>query len=213
MNIIWTVIITNNNRYFEECLELIKSTVQEKTESLNEKVEEIRKMNLIDDEADRSQDYLADLAYEQEQVEQIMYSSFVMSIFAYMEARLVDLCKHIEKEDSHVFSHTDLRGIGANRAILYLEKVLKHKFPADEDVREEFQIASVIRNALVHNEGRIKDEDRNRFSKLTKAPTKYLYLNQLGEVGFTTEYLVSLLELNKKICSEISENSKVADWR
>jgi len=212
MNFMWNIIVTDNNRYFEEYLDLVKSTILEKTETLNATAKKIQGMNLAGDEADRSDDYLSDLAYELEQLEQIMYGSFVMSIFAYMEARLVDLCKHIEKEDSHVFSHTDLRGQGANRAILYIEKVLKQKFPVSDDTREEFQTISLIRNALVHNEAHIKDNDLPRLSKLTSEPTKYLYLSQLGEVSFTGEYLTSLLLLNKKICSEITENTKVANW-
>jgi len=98
------------------------------------------------------------------------------------------------------------RGIG--QAVKYLEKVLMlDKFPINNKLYDEFNIAHKIRNYLVHEEGKIKSEDTIKI-KINKTHPNILHIDQSGEIIITFEYAKSLIALNKNICNEISQNLK-----
>src|SRR3990167_4228334 len=196
-DILWNFIVKKDSSYFEKYLDFIKTTVQQDEERVKQEEAKISKVVTEKEEVTDENnfisvdDYLADLFGDHKQLEQIMYRSFVISIFAFIEAKIVDLCKHIKEERVQLFSYTDLSGArGIGQSVKYLEKVLMlDKFPINNKLYDEFNIAHKIRNYLVHEEGKIKSEDTIK-------------------IKITFEYAKSLIALNKNICNEISQNLK-----
>lgn len=207
----YNLVIDDNHSYFKRYLQLIKTTIdKEKDEYV---LEEKRITEIMSEESnnnilEQGESYLADLEIQTEQVEQLMYRSFVVGVFVFMEARITNLCEHTEKYYKQVFSYRDLTGNGISRSIMYLERVLGEKFPADPIIKFKFEIAQKVRNALVHNEGITKDENYQKIKEFIKKYPCFLRVDDVGRVSITYEYANEMINLNKYICKEISRKWK-----
>ncbi len=201
----WHLVIDSNDEYFEGYLNLIKRFSN--SEQANLDLESKRWDDLIAKGADPEEagHQLGDQAYRLEEMQQLMYSSFVVSLFIFMEARLVDLCNFIQKSNKQTFGVHDLSGMGVGRAIKYLEKVLSCSFPVDPKVRSDFNVAWKLRNALVHNEGIIHPDNQKIIQDFIKAKSKILSFDSHNKIMITLDYLDSLFVLNKSLCNEISD--------
>jgi hypothetical protein len=201
-------VVDNNSQYFTEYLQLISSTIDTKTKNLDSHEKKIRKEiegkpAHYKEDAD---DYLADLSYKIDELEQMLYRSFVISIFIFMEDLLSQLCMHLKKQEKQKFAHTDLKGNGVDRSIKYLEKVLGTKFPKESEIKEKFDVAWVIRNALVHADGQIKKQNIPLIKAFIKKNPEFLSLDFIGKISITYKYAQSMIDLNTKFAKEISDN-------
>jgi len=213
-NIIWTLTIDNNNRYFKKYLDLIEHTIKEDSKILDRRVKELKDVKPVFDEQTGwydPGDELADMAYELEEMEQLMYRTFVIGAFIFMESQINNLCGQVKKLHNQKFSYKDLRGTGINRSINYLKKALEISFPTNDRTSREFELARIIRNALVHSEGEI---DENNIlmvnSYIEEFPNRLKWDHK--RIVITHEYAISLIELNKKICLEVENHNKVKDF-
>lgn len=210
-HIIWTLMIDDRNRYFERYLYLIKNTVDEDEKTLSKKANELK-----DTESVFHEDYgrfdpkdeLSDMAYEMSEMEQLMYRSFVVEVFIFMESQITYVCESVKKIQSQKFSYRDLNRSGVGRSIDYIEKVLDIKFPINDNTRQTFKTAWVIRNALVHREGEIKDEEIPIIKKYMAQNAESLKLDN-KKIVITYNYAKSLIALNEKVCKELQEQNKV----
>lgn len=208
-NFNWISIIDDKTRFFSGYLELIKKSIDEEEAKLEARDKEIKsgkvKPHRDEDgyEWDPGDD-LADKAWEASEMEQLMYRSFVVSVFMFMESQIADVCDAIYKSREQKFSYKDLKGNGIERQISYLEKVLGATFLNDEDIKLKFKTAQIVRNALAHNDGKIHDDNVQRISEfIKKYPDSIELENNL--LHFEHKYAESLIELNQQICSEIEK--------
>lgn len=208
-DVIWKYIIKKNIDSFKKYLDFIKYTIkwnekQTKKEEIKAKKAVVEKKEV----SDNLDDYLACLSEDHEQLEQRMYQSFIINTFTFIEVRIIELCKYIEKEKVQLFSYTDLSGMGGiGKAVKYLKKVLTlDKFPTNQKLHDEFEVARLIRNAIVHKEGKIKEDEIKKINKIYSEDI--LYINQSKEIVISSKYGKLLINLNQNICDEISQYFK-----
>jgi hypothetical protein len=202
--------VDEKNRYFERFLVLIKTTTDDDEKQIEierEKISEQKKHHLSSENEDNFDDYLADLANEAYEMKQMMHRSFVVSVFLFMESRISSLCDHVFKETRQKLNYRDLPGAGVIRSVRYLEKILDITFIPDLRLREEFEVARIIRNSIVHNGGVVDKDDKTKIEKYMKQ-----YPNRLDFYDYTIsikyDYLRALFILNSNICDEVSKNWK-----
>lgn len=209
----WKLFSDMKNGYFEEYLELIKTTIENDRQKVNKRAEEIEKSGaktiVTEDGVFEPYDEVTDAHWEIEEMEQLMYRTHIIGVFIFMEAQITSICETIYKKDNILFSYKDLNQTGVSRSIKYLKTVLKQDFPADISTREEFEIAKIVRNALVHTEGRIREENISKIENYISTHKDLISL-KMKEVKVTYEYAKSIIELSKKICNELETHD--SDW-
>ena len=199
--------------YFEDYLDLIKQTIEGDTKKLNEKNQELKdsgakSFTYEDGQHCDPYDELADEAFRLSEMEQLMYRTYVIGVFIFIEDQINGVCSSIERADKLMFSYKDLKGSGVSRSIKYLETTTGKDFPAHKDTRENFDIAKIIRNSLVHQDGFIDDNNRTKVEEyITKYP-KILSLTQLGKIEITYNYAMTLVNLSRKINLELEKYDK-----
>lgn len=208
----WGIIIDNERSYFERYFELISSTIKVESEKLNTKAEEVGSM-VSKGEADGNDadDYLADLAYELSELDELMHRSFVLSVFVFMEDLITQLCKQIQKSANQTFSVKDLGGSGISRSLKYLEKVLGKQFPSDPDLYSRLEVAWKIRNALAHSGGIVEKGNRPVIEAFIAKNPGSLCMSQVGRIEISASYAKSMIELNAEICGEIQKHWREKD--
>lgn len=200
--------IERNSEYFEEYLALIELKVKEDSDRLEEMQRDIEKSEIkrnpaTEDYRYDARDYLVDKAYERDEFQQLMYKSFVISVFVFMEGIANDVCNYVQQERKEVFNFKDMREIGIGGAIKYLHKLLgKHPLVHDA-TRKEFEVAWKIRNALVHADGMLKKDNLSLIEDFIEKNPKSLRIGSASRISLTYSYVESLLLLSSRFSKEL----------
>ncbi len=147
-------------------------------------------------------EYLADEAYQNEQLQQTLFRSFLLTIAMFIEHDLRGLCGILQKETGERFSVDEIsRNPGMSVCIRYVEKLSGKKL-LDGDT--DLQALMELRNIVAHHNARVsstKQADlKNRFSKSTLGidfSNNELYIHK--------DSLKAYLTLAKKIYDAISD--------
>lgn len=208
----WLTFLNHRNKdYFYEYLKLIEAKVTSNKLALKEREAEILatlRTNHPDalDEYDPD-DYLSDIAIEQFELEQVVYRSFIVSIFIFIENFASDVCNTLQREEKQLFGYKDIKGTGVGRSITYLEKILGCHPISDPELRERFNIALKVRNAVVHSDGALKKEDLVSIRKfISKNPG--MLQESLGDVEITHRYAESLILLSSEFADTLIEKTE-----
>ena len=207
----WQHVVLNNRKYFEEYLGLIKSKIDQETSILDREYiifEKGKKLEKKIDEYDW-EDHFAGRAYEVEELEQLLYRSFIVSVFMFMEKTLAELCDYLFIRDKDIFSYKDLKGNGVSRALNFLQKKLNKKFPKDEQLKIDFDIAQIIRNSIVHTDGKINLGDKTKILQQIKNNLPIAIDRYNNSIKLSYKYALKVLDINDGICTEISNNWKI----
>lgn len=87
------------------------------------------------------------------------YSAYLIPLYAALESSLADLCDYVQRRESISLKVTDLREHGVvNRALMYLNLVLKKNLPTTELVQSALHDLQVVRNAFAHSNGRLAEQ-------------------------------------------------------
>lgn len=98
----------------------------------------------------------------------LLRSSFLVSLYSYLETRLVNECRQSQQDDPSIkVSFDDISGRNIiKKAETYLVKVLDTSFPFDTDPNwKEIHWYNQIRNCLVHKEGKVFDKELKKYIK------------------------------------------------
>lgn len=199
--------------YFKEYLNLIKKTIDEDTKKLNVAHQELIASGVKTYQADDGyewdpRDQLADEAFEIDQIEQLMYRTHLMGVFSFIEDQINHTCRAMHRYDKLPITYKDLGGTGISRSIKYLETFTRNNFPKDQTVKEDLEMAKIIRNSLIHHDGFIEDKDLNKVKAyITKHPEMFS-LTTLNEVKITYRYNNFLIDLSEKINKELEQYDK-----
>lgn len=175
-------LVKKNIDYFKNYLNFIESSIKKVERQIKQEEETINKLVAEKGEAvDDIEDYLVCLDENHEQLKRTIYQSFVISIFAFIEAKNIN----VKKRSSEFLANTELLN--------------------------EFDVAKGIRNILLHEEGKICSKERARKKKKEKEKVKdfierhpdFLEINESGEIIIKFEYLKSLIILTQNVCGEI----------
>ena len=95
----------------------------------------------------------------------LLEKSFFISLYAFLEAQLNNECRTRKRENKSIkISLEDVHGTGINRAKTYLVKVLGSSFPFEANSQwQEVKLYGKLRNCLVHNEGKVSDEELKKY--------------------------------------------------
>lgn len=198
------LIIDDKITYFNQYLALIKKTVAKQDKEYNEAVEQAKKFH--EDQIDDSytiEDHLSDIAYEHYQLVEILYRSFIVSVFVFIENQTADLCDFLHGIQKEKFSYKDLKGMGITRCIEYIERVSGGNFSNDAVLSEDLNIARIVRNSITHNDGKVNDTEIKMVQKYIKRKP-ILKLDQDSTIQIDLSYCEELITINQKVISEIS---------
>ena len=133
--------------------------------------------------------------------ENTLFSSFFVTIYFYLESELTRHCRDLEKHSEVKLSLSDIVGNGVQRAMTYLVKVHRIDFsPGNSPDWEKIQNYNLLRNCIVHNQGRLDDGlekgQRDRLLKFIQKPNSKLQVEN------------SWCILNKEFCLEAVDTVK-----
>lgn len=114
-------------------------------------------------------------------------SSLFLSCYALVEARLDELCFHLQECCDLRVSPADLRDKGLTRARIYIAKVAGMRFPSNSKSWDTIQKLGRIRNLLAHAQGQVKDaRERHTIAVLGTARPGAVTLD--GRLGTGTPF-------------------------
>lgn len=203
----WTIPVDDKNTYFKKHLKLIKSTIDKERERADvekKRIEQYIKKGGTYSGSEDPDDYLGNITWGINEMSQLMYRSFVIGVFVFMEFQITQLCEQIKITKKQIFSYNDLSGNGIGRSIKYIKDVLKIQFPTDETLREKFETARIIRNALVHKDGEIKPKEIQKIKKYIKDNPNNLSIDK-NKIILNYKYAKSLIDINKRMCDEVTK--------
>lgn len=96
----------------------------------------------------------------------LLRSSFLVSLYSYLETRLVNECRQSQHDNPSLkLSFDDINGRNIiKKAETYLVKVLDTSFPFDTDPHwKEIHWYNQIRNCIVHKEGKVFDKELKKY--------------------------------------------------
>ncbi len=201
----WQIIIDDKITYFNQYLTLIKETVAKQDKEYNEAIVHAKKF--YEDSIDEGftvEDYLSDIAYEHYQLVEILYKSFVVSVFIFIENQTADLCNHLRNIQKEKFSYKDLKGMGISRCMVYLEKVSGENFPINPVLSEDLNVARIVRNSIIHNDGKVNDNEIQLIQEYIKKKP-ILKLGQNSTIQIDLSYCEELISINQTFISKISK--------
>ncbi|MFA6525381.1 MAG: hypothetical protein WCT33_03920 [Patescibacteria group bacterium] len=152
--------------------------------------------------------HIIDINEEINETEQLLYESYIVSIFIFLERQFAYLCNFIKEKQNNIFTYKDLKGNGIQRNVVYIEKLLEHPFPEIEHLRNKFKISLKIRNTIVHTNGELEDsKDKEMIVKYIKDEMSEIRIIN-GHLHFNTKYIENLTGVAQGICGEINQIRK-----
>ncbi len=185
--------------YLETISEFLKAETKKHLEDIDDFKERIKSGKIVPydkpDEMPLEQQYeehINDLLNEIEEFENILLKSFFVTIYGFLESKLMQQCRKLEKRNKDVtLSVSEIRGEGVQKAMTYLLKVQRIDFSLNNSSEwERIQNYNTLRNCIVHNEGRLDDglkEGRDRLEKFIKRKDSSLDLDG-SYIVFTQEF-------------------------
>ena len=91
--------------------------------------------------------------------ENILFNSFIVTIYSYLESELISYCRKLEKQSPQKVLWSDLAGKNVvDKAMTYLIKVQQIEFSLGSSaVWEKIQKIRSLRNQIVHEQGSVDD--------------------------------------------------------
>jgi hypothetical protein len=113
--------------------------------------------------------------------ESTLFSSFFVTVYFYLESELTRHCYDLEKRNKEKLELSDIVGTGVQRAMTYLIKVHHIELSLGNSPEwEKIQNFSILRNCIVHNQGRLDEGfgQREKLIKFIQKPSSRLQLEE-----------------------------------
>ena len=137
------------NRTLEDFLEGELKRFESWAEEQTCKLEEDQKANFYDFFSD-------DYHKFSDKFPSTVRSSLVVTCYSFLESNLLRLCSQMQRDKGLTIGAEDLSGKGIFQAQKYIKKVLQFDFPDQTEEWQEITKINQLRNALVHEQGRVK---------------------------------------------------------
>jgi len=122
----------------------------------------------------------------------ILEASLFITLYAFLEHTLIQLCGIIGIRGGYSLRVSDVKGRGVEAARIYIKKAAELPFPDESRGWRDIQIYRLIRNCIVHQDGRVSDNDR----KLQEG------IRRFGTQGLSVNIIGGEIELSKPFCIE-----------
>ena len=150
-------------------------------------------------ERDEFLDFSSEEYWEFEEYERILRNSFLVTLYAFLEARLGWFCSTMQKRRKLPISWRDIRGEDTlDRARKYLERLGGLDFPVNSKEWQSIRRYEKLRHYIVHRAGRIGKDDKDtwRFAQKKQLVTEDRYIDE------------ELMLLTPAFCSEMLDDMK-----
>lgn len=157
------------------------------------------------------QDHLIECNHELQRGFEIFYFSFIITIFAFLEHKLNEICRILSIKNKFKITLKDINGRGIYRAKTFMEKICNLDLPG-KNLWQKLKKINEIRNCLIHSNAEINKNNEELISytkKLGKikieenCTTKIKTIKITKEycsfaIGIIEEYLLTLIDKNTK---------------
>jgi len=158
----------------------------------------------IDITEEEYDDHISDEYITIDDTEQLLYKSYLVSIFIFLEQQFADLCDFINDQKKAIFTYKDLKGIGIQRSINYIHKTLGKPFPILEARRKKFETALAVRNLIVHLNGELEGSRDGDKQKINDYVMNHKDLKNVhGHIQITQTYIENVTGIAQGVCGEI----------
>lgn len=122
----------------------------------------------------------------------MLRSSFFVNIYSFFEIKLIEECS-LRKSEEIQLSLSELAGQdNIDKANIYFKKVLKLDFPSNTPEWEEIQNYQLLRNCIVHCQGRLDKIKKLDHQKIRAYITRQEHISLMGDY----------IDLSKEFCLE-----------
>jgi hypothetical protein len=148
---------------------------------------------------------------------EVLWESLFISIYSFFEYELFRLCKKFEQEYENSIKIKEIRGYIFNQAPIYLKKIVKIDFPDKCTEWEKIGVYKIVRNSIVHRQGRLSDsqKNKNRIEKFIKDnPSLLIELDESNNnIKISKETLFDFIETLREFFEKLYTNipEKVLD--
>lgn len=163
-------------------------------------------------ERDEFLDFSSEEYWEFEEYERILRNSFLVTLYAFLEARLGCFCSTMEKRRKLPISWRDIRGEDTlDRARKYLEKLGGLNFPVNSREWQSIRRYEKLRHYIVHRAGRISKDDKDtwRFAQKKQIVTENRYIDE-ELMLLTPTFCTEVLDDMKRFLSQLHQALKQA---
>ncbi len=139
----------------------------------------------------------------------VLRRSLFVNLYAFLEKRMLKICREAGNKDEIRLSLSDLRGSGIEKAKTYLTKVVGIPFDLCQDW-EEIQKFKTLRHCVAHNEGKIDDGFNDKGGNLKKyvKSKDTLSLDLDKTVRFEKEFCVEALDVIERFLETLNSRLK-----
>jgi hypothetical protein len=181
--------------YFNSYLLFIQNTIKEKTPEKPPPGAEWYVESMYEDSL-----------YDIYEFEQVLFRSFIVTLFAHLEYLLQIFCKQQEKNTSQRVKPKHLKGKGFVSYIEYIRLVLELDFLEESQFKNKLTRFRFIRNACVHSDGKVTNDKSLKFLKDSKPYTR---INQNNYLIIEEDNLSDLIDLSKEISKKVFKEWKI----
>lgn len=194
-------IVEREKDYFNTFYKLIEDSVKNQSDEIKNRYNK-EKIDVKPEDEHDFEEYFIDLSYGLDEFQQTLYKSFLISIFSYIDYYLAYFCEAIFRRNNIIFSHRDLKGDGASKAVKYIEKTLGIDFPQDKITKESFRVIKLIRNLFTHNNGYVEESEKQIVNRFISAHPTFLEL-KYSKIIIKKDFIEYLLKMNDDLISEL----------
>jgi hypothetical protein len=138
-------------------------------------------------------------------------SAFI-TVYGYFEHELTRLCYIFKNEKEFRLSPTDLKDDGIERAVNYLWKVANLNVQKGTAIWESLSHIRSVRNAVVHRDGGIRDQQRQVLPELSKAITCLKHIRSNGfEVILEKGFVEQVVDIFTRYFKLIDDSIQAAE--
>jgi hypothetical protein len=139
--------------------------------------------------------------------------SALITVYSYFEHELVKLCGIVKNEKKLSLAFADLREDGIERAVNYLGKVANLDTKKADPLWSSLAHIKIVRNTIVHRDGRIHDADGKIPDKLSTAAKALPHIKMddyevILEAGFVEFAVTSFTHYFKLLDDSIQAGTK-----
>lgn len=121
----------------------------------------------------------------------LLRSSLLVSLFSFLENRLMALCKEYEED----LKLEDIAHRGLTKVHVFLKKVAKVDFPDDTKEWHFIRQVNLIRNCIVHNGGNVEGSTNERKIRNAIANIDHVSIDELGNIILEREFCIKFIKV------------------
>lgn len=170
-------LITHELEQMDRYIDLLNAAIGDNQKQLEASIEEVAKTMTESEKSEFYEFNEDDFAEASQDFPRLLFSSFVVSWYSFIEIHLMDFCKSHKLKISITIQDNENYGEGIRRAYNFLSRAAGYKI--NNEHWQELIRAGKTRNKIVHNNGKVSfsfDEDNSSVPVTYGDNTIYLKL-------------------------------------